>query len=176
MARRNILAGRTHIGAGFQPGRKHHLAAVEADVLLHEHRIGAFRHRCAGEDADGLARPDRRCRRTAGLHPPADGERLRLALRQIAARDRIAVDGGIGERRQRQRCGNVVRQHAPIGGGEPDGLDLGDPAHPRGDDADGFIDRHHRTAEGKAIVGQLRHLPSQPSLKLFASKSSSGTA
>ena len=41
------------------------------------------------------------------------------------------------------------------------GFDVGlDAADPRGDDGDGLIDRHHRPAEGKAIVGQLRHAAS----------------
>src|SRR5258707_15646848 len=48
--------------------------------------------------------------------------------------------------------------------------------HPRGDDVDGFIDRHHRPAEGKAIVGQLRHVTSQVSLTLRASMSSTDIA
>ena len=57
-----------------------------------------------------------------------------------------------------------------------DGLDLLHRRDPRGDDADGFIDRHHRPAKGKAIVGQLRHLASQASAALCASTSSTGIA
>ena len=54
--------------------------------------------------------------RRAGLDAPGHGKRLLLALRQIAAAHRIAIDGGIGERRQRQRRRNVAgenRAHRP---------------------------------------------------------------
>jgi len=115
IARRNILARGTDIGAGLQARRQHHLAVLEADVFLHEHGIGTIRHRRTGEDAHRLPWPDRRLRGSAGLNPPGHGKRLLLLLRQIAARHRIAIDGGIGERRQRQRCGNIMREDAPIG-------------------------------------------------------------
>ena len=54
-------------------------------------------------------------RSAAGLDAPGDCERLLFLLRQVAARDRIAIDGGIGEGRQRQRRRNVVRKNAAIG-------------------------------------------------------------
>ena len=57
-----------------------------------------------------------------------------------------------------------------------DGLDILHRGHPRGDDADGLIDRHHRSAEGKAIVGQLRHVLLSASVALLASTSSIGIA
>ena len=59
---------------------------------------------------------------------PVDWKRLLFLLRQVAARDRIAVDGGIGEGRQRQRRQNIVRQNAAIGAGERDRLDIHAPA------------------------------------------------
>ena len=107
---------------------------------------------------------------------PVTGNACSSCLRQVAARDRIAVDGGIGEGRQRQRRQNVVRENAAIGARERDRLDIHDRRHARGDETDGLIDRHHRPAEGKAIVGQLRHVPDQPSASHFASTSSSEIA
>ena len=115
MAGGNVFAGRTHIGAGLQACRKHHLAVFEADVFLHEHGIGAIGHRRAREDAHRMPRLDRRERRGAGLHAAGHRKRLLLLLRQIAARHRITVDGGIGERRQRQRRSNVARENASVG-------------------------------------------------------------
>ena len=73
----NVFAGRADIGAGFQPrGQNDPARLVEADILLHEYRIGALRHRRAGKDAHGVARLDRRLRRRAGLNASGDRKRL----------------------------------------------------------------------------------------------------
>ena len=82
MPKRNILAGRAHIGAGFQPRRQHDLLAFDADVLLHEDRVGAVRHRRAREDAHRVTGPDRLACGAAGLHAPGDGKCL---LRRFSA-------------------------------------------------------------------------------------------
>ena len=52
----HIFAGEPPIGAALKSGRHHDAVAVDAAILLHEHRIGAVRHRRAGENADRLAR------------------------------------------------------------------------------------------------------------------------
>lgn len=72
----NVLARGPHIGARLQPGGKHNLAVFEADVLLHEHGIGAVRHRRAGKDAHRLPWFDRGRRGAAGLNAPGDRECL----------------------------------------------------------------------------------------------------
>ena len=73
--------------------------------------IGApVKIRTAWPDLDRLA-----CRR-AGLNATDDLKRLLLALRKIAAAHGITVDGGIGERRQRQRRLKIAgenRAHRP---------------------------------------------------------------
>src|ERR1700712_367114 len=173
----NILAGGAHIRAGLQARRQNHPArVVEAYILLHEHGVGALRHRRAGEYPRGVAGPDRFTRRRAGLDASGhDKGGLRLG-RKIAATDGIAVDRGIGERRQRQRRRNACRENPPVRRGEPDRLDLPHRRDPRGDDADGLVDRHHRAAEGKAIVRQLRHLAPQLLRAPSASTSSTGIA
>src|SRR6266851_725548 len=86
-----------------------------------------------------MGRLDRCLRRRAGLNATHDGKCLFCRLRQIAAAHRIAVDGGIGERRQRQRRGNVLGENAPIGRGQQDSLDVLYRADPRGDDRAGLI-------------------------------------
>src|SRR6185436_4861305 len=96
--------------------------------------------------------------------------------RQIATCDRITIDSGIGEGRQRQRRQNIVRKNAAVGERERDRLDIPYRRHALGDETYGLVDRHHRTAEGKAIVGQLRHLPDQPSASHLASTSSTDIA
>src|ERR1700730_15347874 len=174
MAKRNILAGRTDIGAGPQAGGQHDVTFLDPDVFLHEDGIGPFRHRRAGEDPHRLTGFDRRLRRGAGLHAPGNGKCLLLVQRQVAACDRIAVNRGIGERRQRQRRGDVAREDAAVGGSKCNSLGLLNRLDPCRDDGDGLIDRHHRPAKGKAIVGQLRHLADQTSL--FANTSSTGIA
>ena len=60
MACRNVLPCRTYIGAGLQARGQNDLVAFDADVFLHENRVGAFGHRRAGEDAHRLPRLDRR--------------------------------------------------------------------------------------------------------------------
>jgi hypothetical protein len=172
----NVFARWTHIGAGLEARGKHDPVAVDTDILLHEHGVGALRHRRAGEDAHRLSRFDRLMRGAAGLNAPADGKCLLFVLRQVAARNRIAIDGGVGERRQRQRRQNVVREDATIGAGERHCLDIDDRRYARCNETDGFIDRHHRPAERKAVVRQLRHLPAQPSASHFAITSSSEIA
>src|SRR4029079_8852402 len=176
MARRNVLARRADIGTGLQTRRQNHLAVFETDVFLHEYGIGAVGHRRAGENAHRLPRLDRRLRRGTGLNPPGHGKRLLLPLRQIPARHRVAIDGGICEWRQRQRRRDVACTSTPVGGSKRNRLELRHRGDPRRNEADSLIDRHHRTAEGKAIVGQLRHVASQPSAALFASTSSTGSA
>ena len=54
---------------------------------------------------------------------PSPARLLRRFGRSRAAH-RVTIDGGIGERRQRQRRGDVARQHAPVGVAKRDGLDV----------------------------------------------------
>ena len=116
-AQGNVLACGAHIGAGLQARRENDLVTFDADIFLHEHGVGAIGHRRAGEDAHRLSRLDRRWRGAAGLDAPADRKCLFFLLRQVAARDRITIDGGIREGRQRQRRQNFLRKNAAIGVG-----------------------------------------------------------
>ena len=103
-------AGRT-LAPGFRPAGSTTLpVVVEPHVLLHEHGVGALGHRRAGENPHRMARLDRLARRRAGLNAPGHGKRRFRPRRQIAAAHGIAVDGGIGEGRQRQRRRNVARR------------------------------------------------------------------
>ena len=70
-AERNIFAGGTDIGAGFQTGGENNSAGViEAHILLHEHRVGPsgigapVKIRTAWPGSDWLVR------RRTGLNPP----------------------------------------------------------------------------------------------------------
>ncbi len=158
LAERNVFSCGAHIGAGFEASRENHPARIiDADIFLHEHGVGAVGHRRAGKDPNRLAPLDRLACRRAGLNATHDLKRPLLALRQVAAAHGITVDGGIGERRQRQRRLKIAGENPPIGPGERNALDLRHRGYPRGDDGNGLIDRHHRPAEGEAIVGQLRH-------------------
>ena len=165
-ARWNIFARGPHVGAGLEACGKHDLVAFDADVFLHEHGIGALGHRRAGEDAHRLPRLERLRRGAARLNAADHRKCLFFLLRQVAARNRITVDGGIGEGRQRQRRQNIVRENAAIGASERHRLDIDDRRHARRNETHGLIDRHHRPAEGKAIVGQLRHGLISPQLRI----------
>ncbi len=158
MADRNVFARGAHIGAGFQARRENNpVVPIDAHIFLHEYRVGTLRHRRSGKNPHGMTRFHRLSRRRAGLNASGHGKCLFVLQRKIAAAHGITIDGGIGERRQRQGCGNVPRENAPIGLSERNGLNVMHRRHPRGDDPYGFIDRHHRPAERKTIVGQLRH-------------------
>ena len=112
----HILAGKPAVGASFQPRRHDDVIALGAHVLLHEHRVGAGRHRRAGEDADRLAGADRTRRGAAGGQPSADRKPGFGLGREIAVPHRIAIDGGIVERRQVDRRDHVAppaRARAP---------------------------------------------------------------
>ena len=91
--------------------------------------------------------------RGAGLNAPCHGKCAFCIERQIATGHGIAIDGRIGEGRQRQRRRNIAGQNTAVRFGERHGLDLLHRRDPRGDDRDGLVDRHQRSAKGKAIVG-----------------------
>ena len=58
----------------------------------------------------------------ARLQPARYAEGSRLAARHVLAAHGVAVDGRIRERRQLQRCDEIVGQNAAIRVGERDGL------------------------------------------------------
>ena len=76
------------------------MLAFDAHVLLHEHRIGAVRHRRAGENADRLARFERDVRALAGGQAAGDLELGIGVGGQIGMAHGVAVDRRIIERRQ----------------------------------------------------------------------------
>ena len=111
----HVLTRRTHIRPPLEAGRKHHPPRViKPHVLLHEDRVGALRHRRAGENPGRATEPDRRACRCAGLNPVAHGNRPLACRRQVVAAHGIAIDGGIGEGRQRQRRCNVACENPPV--------------------------------------------------------------
>ena len=150
----NIFPGRTHVGARSQALRQNDpTIAIDSHILLHEHRVGAIGHRRAGENPHRVPRLNRCDCRLAGLNAPRHGKGNLSPWWKIAATHRITIDRRVGERRQRQGSGNVGRENAPVSLCKRDRLGLPHRRDPRGDDAYGFIDRHHRAAESKAIVG-----------------------
>ena len=53
-----IHAGLAHIGSGARDFVQHDVAALAVDILLNDDRVRAGWHRCAREDARGLAGAD----------------------------------------------------------------------------------------------------------------------
>src|SRR5205085_8146204 len=78
---------------------------------------------------------------------------------EIGVADRIAIDGGIIERRQIDRSDDVLGQRAARGSIEAHPLDLGDRLDALEHQPFDILDREQRPAEGEAIVGELRHHP-----------------
>ena len=93
----------------------------------------------------------------AGSHAFADGEARLLRRIEVSVANRVAVDGGIVERRQAERRHDIARDHAPARGEERHRLDLGYRIDALGDQALSFGDRQKRPGEGEAIISQLRH-------------------
>ena len=128
-----------------------------AAVLLHEHGVGAGRHRRAGEDANRLAAHGRAPERVPGGSPPGAGQPRVLCGIEVVEEDRIAVDGGIVVRRHGAFRDHGLRQDAPVRRAQVDRLGLGNGM----DDAlklgQRFRRRGQRTAEGEAVVAKLRH-------------------
>ena len=94
-ARRHVLAGKPAVGAELQARRHGDALAFGAHVLLHEHGIGARRHRRAGENPDGLAGLERRLGARAGGDAAGDREGGFAGGVEIGMAHDIAVDRGI---------------------------------------------------------------------------------
>ena len=82
-ALRHVLAGKPPVGAELQAFRHRHAVAVGGDIFLHEHGVGAGRHRRAGENADRLLRSERDIGARAGGQT---GRRLPRSVSPSAAR------------------------------------------------------------------------------------------
>ena len=100
------------LAPSFSPGGTITLIAVDRHVLLHEHGVGARRHRRAGEDADRLRPASSACAAArAGGEPSGDrSSRVSPSRVEIGVAHRVAVDRGIVERRQIDRRDHVARR------------------------------------------------------------------
>ena len=117
--------------------------AVPARVLLNDDRIGAVRHRCAGENADRLAGADRALEAGAGGHA-ADLTQGDGRVHDIGGARGVTVHGRDGEGRLREAGDDVGCQHAAVSRGERHGLRR--QRRKGGSDAgDRFSDRNHRS-------------------------------
>ncbi len=152
-----ILASKARVGAALEARRHDHGVAVAPAILLHEHGVGARRHRRAGEDADRLARRETALRGAPRGHA-IDDRKPRLArLRKIGVAHRVTVDRRIVERRKVDARGDVARYHPALRLGDIDALDLVHRHHALDDQALRLGDRHQRPGERETIVGKLRH-------------------
>ena len=76
---------------------------------------------------------------------------------QVVEARRVAVDGGIVVARHRDRRGEILGEDAAERPAQGHALDAGDRRHALDDHPLGGIDVEQAAAEGKAIVGELRH-------------------
>ncbi len=83
--------------------------------------------------------------------------RLSPSAVKIVAAHRVAVDGGIIERRHIDRRDDIFGEHAAQRFAQRHGLAAVDRRHPLGNQALGFGDRKQRAVKGEAIVAELRH-------------------
>ena len=100
---------------------------------------------------------DRVVRGVAGGDPIDDGETLLAIGIEVVAAHRVAVDGGIIERRDIDRGDDVFGEYAAQSFAQRHGFTVLDRRDPLGNQALGLGDRKQRTVEGEAIVAELRH-------------------
>ena len=155
---RHVLAGEPPVGAALEARRHDHRIAFDRHVLLHEHGVGAGRHRRAGEDADGLAGLDRQRRVGAGGQPAGDDE-PRVGIRH---RDRRGAPRSRRRRNCRTAAGRPARSTSP-----PSTRPRAPVSGTRSVSATGVMrspisrsmssSRKQRTGKREAVVGELRH-------------------
>ncbi len=153
----HIFTGEPAIGAVLQAGRHQHVVAIDATILLHEDSIGAFRHRRAGEDANGLARFYSAAGCMARGDAIDDGQARVCIRRQTVGANGVTIDGRIIEWRNIDGRNDVTGEHAALRLTEVNTLPPVDRDDPFGNETLGVINRKQRTVEGEAIVGELRH-------------------
>ena len=113
--------------------------AVAARILLDDDRVGAVRHRRAGEDADRLARRHD-AREAAPGEARADDAQRRGRARHVRRAHGVAVHGGSGEGRLRAQGGEVGGERAPVAGSERNVLGGEGLAHACEHPAERFLD------------------------------------
>ena len=99
LAGAKVHARLAQIVASERGGRERDAVALAPDILLNDDGVGAFGHRRAGEDAHRFARTEgaRRKRRPAADSPIT--VKVAGAFSRVGGAHRIAVHGGVGERR-----------------------------------------------------------------------------
>ena len=117
-------------GARLHRGRDRDRVALRLRVLLDDDRVGAGRHRRAGEDAHRLARPEGEAGAASGDALAGDAQ----AARRVLAAHRPAVHGGSRKGRLRAERGEVGGERATGALGERDLLGRNGARH-RGEDA-----------------------------------------
>ena len=147
------------VGALLDAGGKPHPPGLDDAILLHHHRVGAVRHRRAGEDPDRLAANGRAVERVAGGGAPADGQYRVLVGQQIGMRYRVAINRAVGVRRNIHLRDQVAGENAAARLAERRRRLLDDRRHPLIDQLERRIDPEQGAAEGEAILAQLRHHP-----------------
>ena len=156
-AGRNVLARETAIGAELQPFRHRYAVAFDSHVLLHENSVCALWHCRTGEDANGFARPERQTFLRAGRETAGNQKRCIPVRPQIRMPHRIAIDGGIVERRQIDRGFYIVSYDATARTMQRHAFDFRNRCDPLADEPLHIVEPQQRTGKGEAVVGELRH-------------------
>ena len=116
-----VEAGRPDVAGLAATGSRTRIASPSrVGVLLDQDRVGAVRHRRAGEDAHRLAGAERAGEALAGARHADDLKRR--AGRRLGGAHGVAVHGGGGEGRLRRARRKVVGEHAAGRIGERHGL------------------------------------------------------
>ena len=110
-------------------------------VFLDDDRVGAFRQRSAGEDADGLTGANGAIE-TMACGGFADLFEFCARFCDVGAAHGIAVHGGGGERRLGAQGDEIAGENASAGFGERKGFGARNGAGVAGDAGKGFLDGH----------------------------------
>ncbi len=152
-----ILSRKATVGAALETGRHDDGVAFDPAILLHEHGVGANRHRGAGEDANGLPARERMRRRMSGHHAFRNDQPGVGSSREVGVAHRESIHRRIVEGRQILRRRNIDRNDATERIVQGNLFDLGHRRHTLDDQPLHVGDRQQRAGKRKTVVGELGH-------------------
>ena len=134
-----------------------HPAVFDDAVLLHHDRVGALRHRGAGEDPDCRAAFDGAAERVTRCGSAQNRKHSFPSRHETGVGESIAVDGAVGVRRQVERGNDVAGENAPAGASQWHRLRVDDRSDSLLDSAERGVDAQQGASKSETIIAQLCH-------------------
>ena len=141
----------------FDPRFEPHPAVFDDAVLLHHDRVGALRHRGAGEDPDCRAAFDGAAERVTRCGSAQNRKHCFPSRHETGVGESIAVDGAVGVRRQVHRSTKVPGKNTPAGAAQRRCPRLHYRCNPLLDPAERGVDAQQGASKSETIIAQLCH-------------------